>query len=182
MGGRTPQHPVVCTCRVAGCGSSTTWCLSWLENILGRLIPKALCARHRHLDKSSRYLEGLANNSQSNDIPTNELDTIDDMNDVGVKVPDKESHLHTCSNTVSGSAESLQCLQEQTKALEDALHDLMHLCSVITQQIMSFSPSTDLMFSSGFMDSNSNVYEHFPSFLPGQTWTINDFPCLHLRM
>jgi len=162
MGGRTPQRPVLCTCRVAGCGSSTTWCPSQLENIPGRLIPKALCARHRHLDKSSRYLEGLADDPQRDGTPTNELDTVDDTNDFGVKVPDNESHLRTCSNTVSGSAESLQCLQEQTKALEDALHDLMHLCSVVTQRIMSFCPSTDLVFSrSGFMDSDSDLYERF---------------------
>lgn len=162
-GGRTPQRPVVCTCRVAGCGSGTTWCPSRLEHIPGRLIPKALCARHRHLDKSSRYLEGLADDSQSDDTPTNELDAVDDMNDFGVKMPDNfESHPRTCSDTVSGSAESLQSLQEQTKALEDALHNLMHLCSVVTQQIMSFSPSTDLVFSrSAFMDSDSDLYERF---------------------
>ena len=170
MGGRTPQRPVLCNCRVAGCGSSTTWCPSRLENIPGRLIPKALCARHRHLDKYSHYLEGLTDDSQGDCTPTDGLDTVNDTDDFGVQVPDNESHLRTCSDhenglyfsTVSGSAESLRCLQEQTKALEDALHDLMHLCSVVTQRIMSFSPSTDLVFSrSGFMDSDSDLYERF---------------------
>ena len=171
MGGRTPQRPVLCNCRVAGCGSRTTWCPSRLENIPGRFIPKALCACHRHLDKYSCYLEDLADDSKSDYTPTNELDTVNDTDDFGVKVPDNESHLRTCSDhengtlyspTVSGSADSLQCLREKTKALEDALHDLMHLCSVVTQQIMSFSPSTDLVFSrSGFMDSDSNLYERF---------------------
>lgn len=135
------------------------------------MIPKALCTRHRHLDKSSRYLEGFADDSKSDYTPTSELNTVNDTDNFGVKVPDNDSHLRTCSDhesgtlyfpTVSGSAESLQCLLEQTKALEDALHDLMHLCSVVTQRIMSFSPSTDLVFSrSGFMDSDSDLYERF---------------------
>ena len=103
MGSRTPQRPVLCNCRVAGCGSSTTWCPSRLENILGRLIPKALCARHRHLDKSSRYLEGFTDDSKNDYTSTSELDTVNDTDNFGVKVPDNKSHLCTCSNHKSGT-------------------------------------------------------------------------------
>ncbi|KIO11734.1 hypothetical protein M404DRAFT_7139 [Pisolithus tinctorius Marx 270] len=57
-------------------------------------------------------------------------------------------------------------LKDETIALENALHDLMHLCSVVTQQIVSFSYDLNLIFSeSGPIEPGAlyQLYSSIPS-------------------
>ncbi|KAI6118075.1 hypothetical protein F5141DRAFT_1061743 [Pisolithus sp. B1] len=59
------------------------------------------------------------------------------------------------------------CLKDETTALENMLHDLMYLCSAITQQIMSFSYDLNLVFESQPTEPDHSPYQLYSSIPPG---------------
>lgn len=124
---------------------------------------------HRSIDKSAGYLEswGEAENISAETDPTFKDETVQESDNLDVDesggdwppfVPLNESVTH-CDPM------ELVCLKEGTIAVEDTLHDLMHLCSTITQKIMSFSCDFNLVFESHneTTDRLVGVYEPFTS-------------------
>ncbi|KAL4062279.1 hypothetical protein V8B97DRAFT_2040142 [Scleroderma yunnanense] len=131
---------------MAGCGSKRHWSPSRLEFTPGQWIPKAMCARHRNIDKSTCYLEGSTNESEG--VSETSIGGSSSLGDA--RTPDRNdlpSPLADMDNR-SGDAAILQ-VKEETDAVEETLHDLVHLCSAVTQRAMSFSSDPEFDLFSG---------------------------------
>ncbi|KAI5980875.1 hypothetical protein EDC04DRAFT_3026584 [Pisolithus marmoratus] len=170
MAGRTRQRPRLCTCNVVGCGSSTTWCQSLLKYVPGRLIPKAMYARHRKLDKFALYLEDPSRELQGDvdlAIKHSFAESSSDPNDEEPNgTVDPQTTFDTDIDDRCDHSTSLY-LKDETTALENALHDLMCLCSAVTQQIMSFSYDLNLVFESQPTEPDHSPYQLYSSIPPG---------------
>jgi len=144
------------------------WCPLRLEYIPGKWIPKAMYSRHRNIDKSAGYLEswGAAENISTETDPTFEDDTVQESDNFDVKESaDRPSFVPLDEPVTHCDPTELAHLKEGTVAVEDTLHDLMHLCSAITQKIMTFSCDFNLVFESHneATDEPVSVYEPFTS-------------------
>ncbi|KAI6135909.1 hypothetical protein EDD17DRAFT_1517395 [Pisolithus thermaeus] len=151
------------------CGSSTTWCQSLLKYVPGQLIPKAMYARHRKLDKSALYLEGPSWELQSNVDLTIKHSFVESSSEPNDEEPNEMNPQTTFDIDIDDRCDhptSLR-LKDETTALENALHDLMYLCSAVTQQIMSFSYDLNLVFESQPTEPDRSPYQLYSSIPPG---------------
>jgi len=168
MGSKTPQRLQLCTCQVVGCGMGQFWCPLHLEYIPGKWIPKAMYSRHQIIDKLAGYLEswGGAENIPAETDPTFEDDTMQESDNLDVEESSERPSFVSLNEPVTHcDPTELMRLKEGATAVEDTLHDLMHLCSAITQKIMSFSCDFNLVFESHneTTDGSAGGYEPFTS-------------------
>ncbi|KAI6020329.1 hypothetical protein BKA83DRAFT_1527796 [Pisolithus microcarpus] len=169
MGGRTCQRPRLCTCNVVGCGLSTTWCQSLLKYVPGRLIPKAMYACHCKLDKSTQYLAGPAQELQGDvglSIKHSIMESSSDSKDEELNGRDQQPTFYTDFDDQYDHFTPLH-LKDKTTALENALYDLMYLCSAVTQWIISFSYDLNLVFESRPAEPDRSLYQLYSSIPPG---------------
>ncbi|KAI6097357.1 hypothetical protein EV401DRAFT_1895524 [Pisolithus croceorrhizus] len=159
-----------------GCGSSTTWCQSLLKYVPGRLIPKAMYARHRKLDKSAQYLEGPAWTLQGDVDLTIERSFAESSGDSKDEEPNERDPQPIFGTDVDDQCNMVTSLhlKDETAALENMLHDLMYLCSAVTQQIMSFSSNPQNLMA---LLTNSILLSRL-----AQTWVIDDSTRTHPKM
>jgi len=122
-----------------------------------------MCARHRYIDKSAHYLEGSTNESEG----LSETSIGDSSSPDDTWTPDRDDLPSPPTNmdNRSGDAAMLQ-VKEETIAVEETLHDLVHLCSAVTQRTMSFSSDLNLIFSQDRLAEGS-TYELFSSIPSG---------------
>ena len=145
MGGKIQQLRL-CTCKVIGRGSKQHWSPSRLEFTPGQWIPKAMCARHRNIDKSVCYLEGSINESEG----VSETLSVGSSSSLGNTWPPDRDDLPsplTDMDTRSGGDAAMLQAKEETDSVEETLHDLVHLYSAVTQRAMSFPSDLNLNFS-----------------------------------
>ncbi|KAI6011704.1 hypothetical protein PISMIDRAFT_13098 [Pisolithus microcarpus 441] len=107
-------------------------------------------ACHCKLNKSAQYLEGPAWELQGNvdrSIEHSIVESSSDSKDEESNGRDQQPTFNTDFNDQYDHVTSLH-LKDETAALENALYDLMYLCSAVTQQIVSFSYNLNLVFES----------------------------------
>ncbi|KAI6010198.1 hypothetical protein PISMIDRAFT_9867 [Pisolithus microcarpus 441] len=118
-------------------------------------------ARHSKLDKSAQYLEGPTWELQGNvdlTIKHNIVESSSDSENEESNGRDQQPTFDTDFCDQYDHVASLH-LKDETTTLENALHDLMHLCSAVAQHIVFSSNNLNLVFSgSGPIEPDSSPY------------------------
>ncbi|KAI5998475.1 hypothetical protein EDC04DRAFT_2612376 [Pisolithus marmoratus] len=127
-------------------------------------------ACHCKLDKFALYLEDPSQELQGDvdlAIKHSFTESSSDPNDEEPNgTVDPQTTFDTDIDDQCNHSPSLY-LKDETTALENMLHNLMCLCSAVTQQIMSFSYDLNLVFKSQPTEPDHSPYQLYSSILPG---------------
>ncbi|KAI6011716.1 hypothetical protein BKA83DRAFT_4501948 [Pisolithus microcarpus] len=124
---------------------------------------------HHKLNKSAWYLEGPAQELQGDvdcSIEHSIMESASDSKDEESNGRDQQPTFDTDFDDQYDHVTSLH-LKDETAALENALYNLMYLCSAVTQQIVSFSYDLNLVFESQPAEPDCSLYQLYSSILPG---------------
>ncbi|KAI6156890.1 hypothetical protein BKA82DRAFT_541901 [Pisolithus tinctorius] len=138
----------LCTCTLAGCGSKETWCSSQGKFISGHWISKAVHSRHRHADKIWGAMLGTDPQASDETVPMDSLlgHGYVSSEELEQMIPSAETHTNDGEGIQMDHApeasfpepsdyDHASCVTptEDILYLEEALHDLQHISTLLSQ-------------------------------------------------